>query len=154
MCEYCGCRQVEPLAELMDEHVALLDLGGAVRHALAAGDRQTAQTLLRRLADHLASHVRREERGIFTALRGSGEYLDEVDQLEGEHGDLDKRLASLDPDDPELAAGLERLLMQLTEHVEREDLGIFPVSVVTLDAAGWETVTRAHDEQPTFLTRS
>ncbi|HET8560987.1 MAG TPA: hemerythrin domain-containing protein [Marmoricola sp.] len=154
MCEYCGCRQVEPLAELMDEHVALLDLGGDVRRSLSAGDRQTALALLRRFAEHLASHVRREERGIFTALRSSGEYLEEVDQLEGEHVDLDKRLAALELDSPDLAAELERLLMQLTEHVEREDLGIFPVSVVTLDAAGWETVTRAHDEQPTFLTRS
>ena len=25
VCEYCGCRGVEPIAELMDEHYALLD---------------------------------------------------------------------------------------------------------------------------------
>ena len=44
------------------------------------------------------------------------------------------------------------LLEELEEHIEREDLGIFPVSVVTLGAAGWATVERAHRDLPTFLT--
>ena len=154
MCEYCGCRQVEPLAELMDEHVALLDLGGDVRRALSSGDQVTAAALLRRLAEHLTRHVRREESGVFSALRTSGEYLDEVDDLEAEHVDLDRRLEALDPAGEGFPVQVEQLLRELTEHVEREDLGIFPVSVVTLDAAGWETVTRAHEAQPTFLTRS
>ena len=43
------------------------------------------------------------------------------------------------------------LLDDLGDHVEREDLGIFPVSVVTLGAAGWQTVDRAHAESPSFL---
>lgn len=33
MCEYCGCRQVEPIAELMDEHMTLLELAGDLRGA-------------------------------------------------------------------------------------------------------------------------
>ena len=43
------------------------------------------------------------------------------------------------------------LLTELDEHIVREDLGIFPVSVVTLGAAGWATVERAHQETPSFL---
>jgi len=34
---------------------------------------------------------------------------------------------------------------ELSEHIDKEDLGIFPMAVVTLGAAGWDTVTRAHE---------
>jgi hypothetical protein len=91
MCEYCGCRGVAPIAELMDEHAALVDRASHVRHDLATGDRTSAVARL----------------GV-------------------------------------LVADLER-------HVGREELGIFPVSVVTLGAAGWETVDRAHAASPSFL---
>jgi hypothetical protein len=43
------------------------------------------------------------------------------------------------------------MLRDLDEHVERENLGIFPVSVVTGHAAGWELVDRARADYPTFL---
>lgn len=39
----------------------------------------------------------------------------------------------------------------LAVHVEREDLGIFPVSVVTLGAIGWSVVEAAHEDSPSFL---
>jgi len=67
MCEHCGCRGVEPIAALMDEH-----------HASDA--------------------------------------------------------ASL----------LDRAVAALSAHIDREDLGIFPVAVVTLGASGWNTVDTAH----------
>ncbi len=43
------------------------------------------------------------------------------------------------------------LLDDLDVHVEREDLGIFPVSVVTLGATGWAVVEAAHEDSPSFL---
>ena len=46
---------------------------------------------------------------------------------------------------------MSKLLDDLAVHVEREDLGIFPVSVVTLGATGWAIVDRAHTESPSFL---
>ena len=39
MCEHCGCRGVEPIAELMDEHFELLEIAGDIRRDLASGDR-------------------------------------------------------------------------------------------------------------------
>jgi len=36
-------------------------------------------------------------------------------------------------------------------HIERENLGIFPVSVVTLGTTGWETVRATHERALTFL---
>ena len=41
---------------------------------------------------------------------------------------------------------MTRLLDDLDVHVEREDLGIFPVSVVTLGATGWAIVDEAHSQ--------
>lgn len=151
MCEYCGCREVEPIGELMDEHYALLDDAHRVRRAMAAGDRTGALEHLARLVTHLETHVRREEMGLFTALRDACEFVDEVDALEAEHVAFDRGIAALDPDGPELEGAVATLLRELDEHVERENLGIFPASVVTLGAQGWDLVERARQEYPTFL---
>ncbi|GAA2137098.1 hypothetical protein GCM10009844_03850 [Nocardioides koreensis] len=152
MCEHCGCRGVPPIAELMDEHLALLDEAHRVRRALGASDREGAFARLGDLVRHLAAHVRREEDGIFAALRADGEFVDEVDRLEGEHRGFDAAIAALDVDAADLEARVSRLFRELDDHVERENLGIFPVSVVTLGATGWELVDRAHAETPTFLS--
>jgi hypothetical protein len=42
--------------------------------------------LLAELVAHLDRHVQREEDGIFRALRAEGEFMDEIDALDGEHG--------------------------------------------------------------------
>ena len=154
MCEHCGCRGVEPVAELMDEHYALLDEAHRVRKAMATGDRQAAFAHLQQLVGHLEIHVSREEAGIFTALREKDEYVEEVAQLEKEHVVLDAGIAALDPDGPDFERAVSALLAELDEHVERENLGIFPASVVTLGAGGWDTVERAREEYPTFLGES
>ena len=151
MCEYCGCREVEPIAELMDEHYALLDDAHLVRRAMASGDREGALEHLRRLVAHLDTHVRREEVGVFAALRDKGEYVEEVEVLEKEHVMLDEGIAALDPESPEFERAVAILLLELDEHVERENLGIFPASVVTLGAKGWDTVEQARAAYPTFL---
>ena len=135
----------------MDEHLALLDLAADVRTALGRGDRADALDRLRRLGVLLDRHVRREEHGVFTALREAGEYLEEVGDLEQEHVDLDTRIQRLGADDPTLAEQLDVLFTDLSDHIDREDLGIFPVSVVTLGASGWDIVARAHGEEPSFL---
>jgi hemerythrin-like domain-containing protein len=152
MCEHCGCRQIEPIAELMDEHYALLDEAHEVRKAMSAGDRATALTHLTTLVRHLDRHVRREEEGIFAALRAQDEFLEEVDQLEKEHRSFDEAIADLDPDGREFERRVSDLLHDLDEHVERENLGIFPVSVVTLHDRGWDMVEEARLTHPSFLT--
>lgn len=154
MCEYCGCRQIEPLAELMDEHLALLDEASEVEIALRHRDHDRAVDLLRRLAGLLDRHVRREEDGVFTALRAAGEFVDEVEELEQEHHDFDAQIAALDPADPDFAHRVRHLFAHLSDHIDKENLGIFPASVVTLGAAGWDTIARAHAEQPSFLSGS
>jgi hemerythrin-like domain-containing protein len=151
MCEYCGCRGVPPIAELMDEHGALVDQAQEVRQALSSGDPAGAMSRLTSLVAHLNRHVQREEDGIFRAMRDAGEFVDEVDELEAEHRDFAATIAGLDADAAEFAPAVTRLLDDLDQHVEREDLGIFPVSVVTLGATGWATVDEAHTSSPSFL---
>ncbi|MGN6130239.1 MAG: hemerythrin domain-containing protein [Nocardioidaceae bacterium] len=151
MCEHCGCRGVEPIAELMDEHLSLLDLAGDIRRALSNGDRTAAVAHLEVLARHLTAHVRREEAGVFTALKNQGDFVEEVDTLEAEHVSFDEAVAGLDPSASGFEDAVARLLRELDDHVERENLGIFPVSVVTLGATGWDTVNAAHQASPSFL---
>ena len=151
MCEHCGCRGVEPIAELMDEHYQLQEEGEAVLRTLRSADRARTEAALRVLATHLDRHVRREESGVFAALRRQGEFVDEVDQLEREHQSFDVEITTLDPSGPDFDSRIHDLLRDLNDHVERENLGIFPVSVVTLHAAGWELVDRARANHPTFL---
>ena len=152
MCGHCGCQGVAAIGELREEHAVLLTAAHDVRRALGAGDRAAAAAHLTRLVGNLARHVAREERGIFTALRAQGDFAEEIDALEGEHLVLDAAVSSLDPDLPDFEVRALGLLADLDAHIEREDLGIFPVSVVTLGATGWDTVDRAHADLPTFLT--
>jgi hypothetical protein len=142
---------VPAIADLMAEHAALVDQAGHIREALRAGDRPAAMAGLTSLVARLTGHVRREEDGIFTALRSTGEYVEEVDALEDEHRDLEATVAGLDIAAPEIAARVTRLLDDLDDHVQREELGIFPVSVVTLGAAGWAVIDEAHARTPSFL---
>ena len=135
----------------MDEHSALMDEAHQILQALSGGDRQRAESLLSGLVGHLTRHVRREEAGVFSALREKGEFLDELAQLEVEHRQFAQTIGTLRTGDPDFVDVVRQLLGDLGEHVEREDLGIFPVSVVTLGAAGWEVVERARLESPSFL---
>jgi hemerythrin-like domain-containing protein len=151
MCGHCGCHGVDAVRELEQEHEALLDQAHGVHRSLARGEHGDAGRLLRHLVADLARHVRREEEGIFAAMREQGEFAVEVEALEGEHLALDAALAALDPAAPDFGARVLGILRELAEHIEREDLGIFPVSVVSLGRAGWATVDRAHAEHPSFL---
>ncbi len=151
MCEHCGCRGVPPIAELMDEHMALMSQAHFLRQELRSENHAAAMRLLAELVAHLDRHAQREENGIFRAMRTSGEFLDEVDALEGEHRGFAAVVAALDPVSPDFVVDVTHLLDDLDVHVEREDLGIFPVSVVTLGADGWAIVDEAHSRSPSFL---
>jgi hemerythrin-like domain-containing protein len=142
---------VPPIAELMDEHTALVDLAHHLRQDLGAGRPSAARAGLAVLVADLERHVQREEKGIFSALRAAGEFIDEIDELEAEHRDFATVIAGLEIGSADFEAQVSKMLDDLAVHVEREDLGIFPVSVVTLGATGWATVERAHTESPSFL---
>jgi hemerythrin-like domain-containing protein len=149
MCEHCGCRGIEPIADLMDEHYEILDIAGDVRRLLAADDRREAATTLAWLGQRLGEHVDREERGVFAALKSQDEFVEAVLELESEHVDFDSELDLLDIESPDFDERVTRLLRSLSHHVDQENLGIFPVASVTLNAAGWEMVAKAHESPDT-----
>lgn len=127
----------------MDEHFELLDLGADIRACLAAEDRPGAWNGLARLAGHLVEHVRREELGVFRALLDQGDFAEAVLDLEREHLDLDEAISDLDLADPDFDVHVHRLLDELSLHIDKENLGVFPVAVVTLGARGWDVVSSA-----------
>jgi hypothetical protein len=130
----------------MDDHMALLEIAGDLRRALLAGDGARASVKRDELVRLLAGHTGREEAGVFAALKAQGDYVDEVDALEGEHVTLDQVFAALDLDAPGVVEVLDRAVSELSDHVDKENLGIFPVAVVTLGATGWDIVERAHEQ--------
>ena len=144
MCEHCGCRGVEPIAQLMDEHFELLEISDRIREPLAAGDHAATLELLAQLRAILVPHGTREERGIFAALRDQGEFVEAGDAREGEHASFEATRDALDPASATFAADVRRMLAELAEHIDQENLGIFPVAVVTLTNTGWDTVAAAH----------
>lgn len=146
LCEYCGCRQVEPIADLMDEHMLLLEIAGDLRRALTEQDRARATAKRAELVDLLAGHTGREEAGVFAALKAQGDYAEQVEALESEHVSLDGAVAALDLEAPDAVDVLDRVTAELADHIDKENLGIFPVAVVTLGATGWGIVERAHEQ--------
>jgi iron-sulfur cluster repair protein YtfE (RIC family) len=134
----------------MDEHFDLLDLSGTARRLLAAGDRPGAWSVLGTIAQRLDEHVRREEAGVFRALLDQEEFVDAIQELESEHLAFDEAISELGLDDVDLEARVGTLLDELSLHIDKENLGIFPIAVVTLNGAGWATVTAAH-ESPSVL---
>jgi len=144
MCEHCGCRGTEPIAELMDEHFVLLDLAGEVRRHLERDDRTGAAATLERLGDLLLRHVSREERGVFAALKEQGDFASAIEDLEAEHLTFDIQLDEIDPGSPTFAQEVSAMMDDLVTHIDKENLGVFPVAVVTLGARGWATVEAAH----------
>jgi hypothetical protein len=135
---------MEPIAQLMDEHYEMLDLSGRIRALLAAGDLAGASTVLAGLGRLLGPHAHREERGVFAALKEQGDFAAEVLDLEADHRAFDVTLTELDITAPGFEKQVRTVLADLSLHIDRENLGVFPVTVVTLDDDGWETVNRAH----------
>lgn len=138
---------MEPIAELMDEHFALLEIAGNIGRDLAAGERCAVEGGLLELERRLNEHVDREERGIFAALKAQGDFLDAVVDLESEHVAFAAEVEDLSPQAANFRERVGRLLEELSDHIDKENLGIFPVAVTTLGASDWDIVSRAHAPQ-------
>lgn len=142
MCDHCGCRDLTPIAALMGEHDRLRELTGLIRSELAAGDDAAAGTLLEEVLVVLGPHVAKEEGSLFPMLRREGSLTEHVQVLEDEHAGLYDAVDDLD-DLPAsaLAAwrdGVLRVLADLDEHMYKEDFGLFPAALATLDGTDWD----------------
>ena len=141
MCDHCGCRDLTSVARLMDEHDRLRELSAHIRGHLAAGDAAAARAHFEELLVVLGPHVAKEEGVLFPMLRRSDELTDHVGVLEAEHAGLYDDVDELDDTVAQAwRDGIVRLLDDLSEHMYKEDFGLFPAALATLDGSDWDAM--------------
>jgi iron-sulfur cluster repair protein YtfE (RIC family) len=149
MCDHCGCRELLPIGKLMDEHDRLRELSEHIRRHLAAGEDGAARAHFTDLLVVLGPHVMKEEGILFPMLRRSEDLADHVGVLEAEHAGLYDDVDDLDDAvAPAWREGLLRLLDDLSEHMFKEDFGLFPAALATLDGAEWDAVDAWEKDHP------
>ncbi|HNL49309.1 MAG TPA: hemerythrin domain-containing protein [Microthrixaceae bacterium] len=137
MCDYCGCRESGPTAELADEHVRLAELSARLSAALAA--RQDVTALFEEFTALLDRHAAKEEVGLFPKVLGLKVLDDDVAQLMAEHETLHRQLGH-GPTGTEVGAALKLL----AQHIDDEEFGLFPHIFHALDPEDWEEIELAH----------
>jgi hemerythrin-like domain-containing protein len=147
MCNYCGCRAIQPIAQLTSEHEQILQLSHEIRLALARDDRAVAARILLRLHGVLEVHDAVEELALYPAMARQQEFADKVGELFDEHDELDQViLAALrdptpgSPTEDRWSRVLAGLAL-LAEHIDHEEHGLFPAAAVCLDPSDWERAT-------------
>lgn len=155
MCEYCGCQAVTAIDELTREHDLVVNLIGDVRAAHAAADVARMAEIAQSIAAVLGPHTEVEEHGLFPAL--AGEFPEHVVALEGEHRRIEAVLgeaADRVPVDPAWPRRLLDTLDLLRDHILKEQDGVFPAALATLDADDWDAVDAVRSRVGTLLPAS
>jgi len=125
-------RQIDSdaIEHLTDQHREVQELFGEIERAQNPEDRAA---FFSDLADKLAIHATLEERFFYPAVRAA-RTEDLVLGSLAEHAGIKRLLADLleaDPSDPSFEAGLRTLEGRVAEHIEEEELQLFPaVSLV------------------------
>ena len=143
MCEYCGCQQIAVLDELTREHDAVVAIIGQVRLHLADGRLDEVARCCRAMTAILDPHTIVEEDGLFPEL--SVDYPDHVAALRREHREIAGVLAEaadVVPTDPAWPDRLRRTMFALREHILKEQDGVFPAALSSLDGEQWGRVER------------
>lgn len=144
MCDYCGCQDLDAIAELTAEHDVVVTLSGQVRRALLSGDLDLAADGARAVLAVLGPHTAVEEGALFPAM--VEDFGDHVAGLVDEHRRIERVLAESaerTPSDPFWPRRLEQTLVMLREHIIKEQDGVFPAALATLSAAQWDQVDAA-----------
>lgn len=147
MCDHCGCQEFPLIAELTEQHRDIKDAAGLLRRAVGYGDNEAARRLLEELTGLLAPHVAAEEEGLFAELRAEETIRGTVELLCAEHARLDAELREPGPGEPDWTPVL-RALDLLSEHIYKEEYGVFPAAVVLLPTAVWDRITPVRADAP------
>lgn len=137
MCDYCGCRDSGPTAELNREHVRLTALGEAIKSAMLAKADYSAE--FEEFATLLDMHAAKEEVGLFPKVNKLEVMDDQITQLIAEHEKLHQQL-SFGPDGAEVGAAIKLL----AQHIDDEEWDLFPHIIHALDPEDWEEIELAH----------
>jgi hypothetical protein len=144
MCDYCHCRDLEPIGRLSEDHETIGALETAVRSALGADDFVQAHEHFAQLAVVLDDHLTREETGLFAELRRDPSFDKVLDGLETEHTQMRAALAALGPAGPDWADAARQILADLDRHIWAEEYDLFPASIVGVTDDGWDWLAE-HD---------
>lgn len=141
MCEYCGCQDIEAIAELTGEHDRLRDLARQLARAADAGDSDAARAAAAEMLGVLGPHTRVEEDGLFPAM--SREFAEQIAHLTEEHVVVDSTLSALAAGQhgPDWAAHAHAAVAVLFEHILKEQDGVFPAALSVLTPAEWDRLT-------------
>jgi hypothetical protein len=143
VCDYCGCRSVELIDRLGQEHADLLLQGSTIRRQTLIGDLAEARTSLAQLVADLGRHTRTEEGALFPVMRYAG-MEETAAELDGEHRALEHlvREAAIADDAAWPSIAIE-LLAILSAHVRREEYDVFPAAAQLVPPARWDA---AHEK--------
>jgi hemerythrin-like domain-containing protein len=142
MCEYCGCQQNEVIAELTAEHDRLRELSHDLSAAVTAADLPAAARLAVAMRIVLSPHTEVEEAALFPAL--AADFGDQLAKLVDEHRVIDSALGDLQRGRtaPGWQLRTHLAIAHLFDHILKEQDGVFPAAIISLDADQWETVER------------
>jgi hemerythrin-like domain-containing protein len=143
MCEYCGCQDIPAIAELTAEHDRLRGLSRDLMDACETCDLDVARGLATEMLRVLGPHTAVEEDGLFPALEA--EYGNYVANLQTEHQRVHAALENLFFVAPPASwpADTIAVLDLLFEHILKEQDGLFPAALATLDTKGWDGIIAA-----------
>jgi len=141
MCEYCGCQQIATITELYREHDDVAAYVGRLRSSLADGRLDEVASSCQQIMAVLGPHTVVEEDGLFPEM--TDEFPDHIKALRADHRQIEKVLgeaADGPPDDPAWPDRLLQALVLLSDHILKEQDGVFPASLIALDPDRWERI--------------
>ncbi len=151
MCHYCGCREMPLIRDYIAEHERATNLGGDAVRAIERGDLELAQQLLAAMADELVSHWQGEENGLFRVMQRDNLFAEHIAPLVREHRELDGLLRTVDVNDPGDQDRIRVAVLDLHDHISKEEDGLFPASLTALSGGDWdssmEAWQRAHPDR-------
>lgn len=144
MCEYRGCQAIAAIDELTREHTGAMRHIRAARQAITGDDRSAAAEQAQLLLDLLAPHTAVEELALLPAM--AGEHPEHIEVLHREHELVHAALASiaLEQTSPDgWRDQLTRALDVLRDHILKEQDGLSPAALISLNGSDWELLDEA-----------
>lgn len=132
------------IRDFIAEHEQVFNLGEDALRAMNRDDLDTARRLLQDMATELETHWQGEENGLFRVMAREEElFAEHIEPLIAEHRDLAGLLATLDIATPEGKQVFHDAIEDLYAHVRKEEDGIFPASLTSLNGDEWDVAIDA-----------
>ncbi|WP_286137351.1 hemerythrin domain-containing protein [Mycobacterium sp. IS-3022] len=137
------------IRDYIAEHARVLNLGGEAVRAIDRSDLDCARRLLAEMSAELESHWRGEENGLFKVMVREELFAEHIDPLVAEHRELSELLANVDLARPEHRRAIREAVEDLWEHTRKEEDGVFPAALTSLDGDEWDAAIEAwHEAHP------